>query len=104
MTLDTQNLKVLFILIITHPLIYRKKCEEDESSLTESLFSFPLETCSVQILVGNERGQRDEGTTFLSHHREPGEVVTSGKTAGPQYLSHLHFANEGATTVTSKKK
>lgn len=64
MTLDTQNLKALLILIIIHPLIYRKKCQEDESSVTESLFKFLLETCSVPIPVGNERAQRQEGTLF----------------------------------------
>lgn len=55
---------------------------------------FLWETCSIQVLVGNGRGWRDEGDTFLSHHRKHGEVVTSGKIPSPWCLSHLHSANE----------
>lgn len=67
MTLTTQNLKVLCILIIILPLIYRKKYEGEKSFLIETLSLFKvvfLETCSVQILVSNESGWRDKGTLF----------------------------------------
>lgn len=37
MTLDTQNLRRLSVLEIIHPLIHRKECEEDKSSLNETL-------------------------------------------------------------------
>lgn len=67
MTLDTQNLKIVCILIIIHPLIYRKKYKGEKSFLIETLSLFKvvfLETCGVQILVNNERGWRDKGTLF----------------------------------------
>lgn len=86
MTLDTQNLGILSVLMIIYLPIYRKEYEQDESSLTEALSLFQVvffwKPAVFQFLRAMEGGEETRGTLFWVA-REPGEVVTSGKTPRP---------------------